>query len=147
MILINETVAIIDERISPYRLLTWTLGVFAAVALLLAAVGIYSVISYLVAQRRNEIGIRLALGAGTRDILKLAVGQGIRLALIGIAIGLAGAFALTRALSFFLYGVTAYDPLTYIAVSLLLTGVSLLACWIPARRAARVDPLVALRCE
>jgi putative ABC transport system permease protein len=137
----------IDERSSSKRVLTWTLGVFALAALLLAAVGIYAVMSYAVTQRTYEIGVRMALGARERDVLRLIVAQGLKLTLIGVIVGLAGALALTRALTFFLFGVTATDPLTFVAVALLLAGVALVACWIPARRAAKVDPLIALRCD
>jgi putative ABC transport system permease protein len=129
------------------RLTTWMLGLFACIALLLTMVGIYGVIAYSVVQRTNEIGIRLALGAEKIDVLKMVVGQGFKLALIGVAIGIAGALAVTRFLSSLLYVVKPTDPLTFIVVSLILISVALLASYIPARRAMKVDPIVALRHE
>ena len=133
--------------LAPRRFNLWLLGVFAALALVLASVGIYGVISYAVSQRAREIGVRMALGAGRRDILKLIVGQGLVLTLGGVASGLLASFALTRWLESLLFGVSPTDLLTFVSVALSLTVVALLACWIPARRATKVDPLVALRCE
>ena len=116
-------------------------------ALLLAAIGIYGVISYSVTQRRRELGVRIALGAQPGDVLHLMMSQGMQLALIGTAVGLAGALALTRVLSTFLFGVSSTDPATIGAVVCLLLAVALVACYLPARRATRVDPIIVMRCD
>jgi putative ABC transport system permease protein len=129
------------------RFRTWLIGIFAALALTLAAVGIYGVTSYSVTQRTSEIGIRVALGAQPSDVFRILVGEGLRFALIGVAIGLAGALVLSRLLGSFLYDTSAADPLTFAAVAMLLTLVAVGASYIPARRAMRVDPMVALRYE
>ena len=136
----------IGRLTAPARFTMWLMGVFAASALTLAVVGIYGVMSYLVTQRTREIGIRLALGAGGRDILRLVVGNGARLIGAGVVIGVAAAVALQRLVSTLLFGVTAADGASVVAVIVLAT-VALMACYVPAVRATRVDPLRALRYE
>jgi putative ABC transport system permease protein len=122
-------------------------GVFAVLALALAVVGLYGVMSYAVAQRTHEIGLRMALGAQTRDVLRMVVGQGMVLVAIGLGLGLGGALLLTRLMKSLLFGVSAADPLTYAGIALLLAAVAFLASYLPARRATKVDPMVALRYE
>jgi putative ABC transport system permease protein len=141
---------IVSQSMSSQRLPMVLLGVFAALALMMASIGLYDVISYSVVQRFREIAVRMALGAERRQVFQLVIGQGLRMAIVGLTLGLAAALILTRLLSSFshlLYGIGPSDPVTFAAVSLVLTAVAVLACYIPARRAARVDPMVALRYE
>jgi predicted permease len=139
--------AVIADSLAPRRFSMILLGIFAVLALVLSMVGIYGVISYLVGQRTHEIGVRVALGAQRSDVMRLVLGQGTKMALAGVAIGLAAALVLTRLMTKMLFGVSASDPLTFGGVAVLLTIVALAACYIPARRATRVDPIVALRYE
>jgi predicted permease len=138
---------VVSNSFAARRLSMFLLGVFAALALVLACVGIYGVISYLVGQRTHEIGVRMALGAERTDVLRLVLGHGARMALIGVAIGMGAALGLTRLMANQLFGVSAHDPLTFAGVALLLIIVAVAACYIPARRAMRVDPMIALRWE
>ena len=135
------------ESVAPERLNLALLSIFAGIALVLAIVGIYGVMSYSVTQRTHEIGIRMAIGAQPRDVFKMIIGQGMLLALIGVAIGLVGAFALTRLMATMLFGIEPTDPATFVSIAILLTAVALVACYIPGRRATRVNPLESLRYE
>jgi putative ABC transport system permease protein len=138
---------LLSEQTAQPRFYTLLLTVFAGVALLLAAIGVYAVVSYSVAQRTHEIGIRMALGAERRDVLRLVVGQSMKLALAGVTLGVGLALLLTRVLSNLLYGVSTTDPVTFGVVVLLSIGVALCASYLPARRAMKVDPMIALRYE
>jgi putative ABC transport system permease protein len=138
---------VIDAATTRPRFLSVLLGLFSFIAVALAAVGIYGVMAYTVAQRTHEFGIRMAIGAGSFDVLWLVLGQGMKIGLVGVALGAAGALALTRLLRQLLFGVDTFDPATFVVTALILTMVILAACYIPARRATRVDPMVALRYE
>jgi putative ABC transport system permease protein len=138
---------LLDDSLSERRFNTLLLGVLAGASLLLAMVGVYGVISFAVSQRTREFGIRMAVGASRANLLRLVIGQGFRVVLLGVALGLIAAAAVTRVLSGMLFGVSAGDALTFVIATLVLTAVALLACYVPARRATKVDPVVALRWE
>jgi putative ABC transport system permease protein len=144
---VNTIEELINQGLWAPRVGAALLSVFGALALLLAVVGVYGVLSYSVNQQTREIGIRMAMGAQTGRVLKLVVGQGMRLALVGLVLGLVIAFAAMRVLSTLLFGVSAHDPVIFVGVSLVLLAAAILACYIPARRATKVDPMVALRYE
>src|SRR5208283_5402622 len=138
---------LISSSVAQRRFTLLLMGVFAAVALFMAAIGIYGVISYSVAQRRQEFGIRMALGAQRHEVFQLVLGEGFRLMLLGLAAGVAGAFALTRVLEHLLFQTNTRDPLTFALVTVTLCAAATIACWLPARRAVKVDPMTALRQE
>jgi putative ABC transport system permease protein len=138
---------IVSQSVAPRRFSMMLLTVFAVAALLLASIGIYGTMSYAVAQRTREIGLRITLGAQRGNVLRMVIGEGMKLALIGVSLGLIASFALTQTMKNLLFGVSTTDPLTFLGITLLLAAVALFACWIPARRATKVAPLVALRHE
>ena len=144
---VRSMAEVMGDSLERRRLALILLGSFAGLALLLASIGIYGVIAYSVVRRVREIGVRVALGAQPSDVMRLLVGQGLLLLLSGIVLGLVGALALTRSLASFLYGIKATDPVTFACGALLLAGVGLLASYVPARRAMKVDPMIALRYE
>ena len=136
---------VIADTLWRARISAWLLGLFAGLAAALAAAGLYGVMSNSVNQRTQEIGLRMALGAASRDVLRMVIAEGLKLTVAGLGLGLGAAFALNRLIASQLFGVTATDPLTYGGVAMLLAMVAMVACYIPARRAARVDPMIALR--
>jgi putative ABC transport system permease protein len=138
---------VVAAALAQRRFTMLLLALFAVTALTLSAIGIYGITAYFVSQRTHEIGIRMALGAAPHDVLRLVLGQGIRLAVVGAAAGLAGALAITRAIDRLLYGIGARDPLTFVVLAAVLTGIALAACDVPARRATKLDPIIALRYE
>jgi ABC-type antimicrobial peptide transport system permease subunit len=138
---------VVAQSIASQRFFLIMLSVFAGLALLLASVGVYGVLSYLVGQRTREIGVRMALGAEPLDVLRMVLDDGVRMTLVGAALGVVAALGFTRLMTTMLFGVKPTDPITFVGVAMLLCGIALFACYLPARRAARVDPMVALRYE
>jgi len=138
---------VLDDSVAPARLSMLLIGAFALVALITAALGVFGVVSFVVSQRTRELGIRMALGAAPSDVRRMVIAYGGRLALAGVVIGLVGSFALTRLISTMLFGVQPTDPVTFVAVSAILLGIGVLASWLPARRATRIDPIAALRSD
>jgi putative ABC transport system permease protein len=142
---INTMEDVFSQSIAAPHVISSLLGIFAAIALILAAIGVYSVMSYSVAQRTHEVGVRMALGAQRGHLLRMIVGQGLKLTLLGVGLGVTAAFAVTRLISNLLFGVTATDPPIFVAVPVLLIAVAVLASYLPARRALKVDPIIAIR--
>jgi ABC-type antimicrobial peptide transport system permease subunit len=138
---------VFGDSVSRQRFLSLLLGIFAAVALALAAIGTYGILSYMVTERQREIGIRMALGAGSGQVVRLVLGQGLGMAIVGIGLGVVGALALSRLTTSLLYGVSPADPVTFGAVAAVIALVAMVACVVPTRRATRVDPLAAIRME
>jgi putative ABC transport system permease protein len=138
---------IVGQSVAPRRFSMMLLSVFALFALALASIGIYGVMSYAVAQRTREIGLRMTLGAQRWNVLRLVIGDGMKLTFAGVLLGVVAALALTRTIKTLLFGVSATDPVTFISIAFLILLVALLACWVPARRATKVDPMIALRYE
>jgi putative ABC transport system permease protein len=130
-----------------YRLFSWMFSIFGAIAVTLASIGVYGVLAYSVSQRSHELGVRMALGARGADVVRMIAGQGVRLATLGVAIGAVGAAGVTQGVKSLLFNVSTIDPLSYMGVALFLVGIAMAAAWIPARRATRIDPIVALRSE
>jgi len=144
---VNTMETLIEQSTGSRRFAMLLLGAFAGVAMVLASIGLYGVMSFMVTQRSRELGVRVALGATTHEVLSLVLGQGLKLALLGVAIGLVTSFAVTRIMKRMLFSVSATDPVTFAAISVILVAVAMLASYLPARRATRVDPIVALRAE
>jgi putative ABC transport system permease protein len=138
---------VLSNSLAARRLSMLLLAAFAALAVAMSCVGIFGVTSYLIGERTREIGIRMALGARRNDVLRLVVGQGARMVVLGVVVGVAASIALTRLMTHQLYGVGAHDPLTFIGVPIVLLVVAILACYVPARRSTEIDPIIALRCE
>jgi putative ABC transport system permease protein len=144
---VNTMDTVLSNSVAKTRLSVWLMGSFAVVGLILAAVGVYGVNSYYVTQRRHEIGVRMALGAQPRDVLRMVLGQGMLLSVVGLVVGITGTYLLVPVMSSLLWGVSTTDPITFVGISMLLIIVALIACYLPARRATKVDPMIALRYE